>query len=63
MGLLDSLIRGREVNLGYTITRHMLTSPGVSNWSLPYGSIITRIRNHFHVSLTEPIHVEIKKLG
>lgn len=51
MSLLDSHIRGWEVNLGYTIIRHMLTSLGVINRSLPYGSIII-----------EPAHVEVEKL-
>lgn len=60
MGLLDSLIR--EVNIGYTITRHILTSPGVTYRPLPYKNIITQILRHFYVTLTELVHIEIKKL-
>ena len=43
IGLLDSLIRGRQVHLSFTIVRHMLSTPNVSNRSLPYGSIISKI--------------------
>jgi len=63
IGLLDSLIRQRHVSLSYTIMRHMLSTPKVSNRSLPYGSIITRILNHFHVPIVEPVFLETRKLG
>uniref|UniRef100_A0A1S8ACF9 Putative plant transposon protein domain-containing protein n=1 Tax=Citrus limon TaxID=2708 RepID=A0A1S8ACF9_CITLI len=63
VGLLDSLIRRRRVNLSYTIIRHMLSAPAVTNRSLPYGSIITKILRHFHVPMTEPVYTETRKLG
>ncbi|KAH9696622.1 hypothetical protein KPL71_023234 [Citrus sinensis] len=63
IGLLDSLIRQRHVSLSYTIMCHMLSTPKVSNRSLPYGSIITRILNHFHVPIVEPVFLETRKLG
>ena len=63
VGLLDSLIRGRQVHLSFTIVRHMLSTTAVSNRSLPYGSIISKILQYFHVPLTEPVYVETKKLG
>ena len=43
--------------------RHMLSTLVVSNKSLPYGSIISKILRHFHVPLTEPVYVETKKMG
>ena len=63
IGLLDSLIRGRHVSLSYIILRHMLSTPAVTNRSLPYGSTITRILRYFHVPLIEPIFFETRKLS
>ena len=63
VGLVDSLIRGRKVHLTFTIMRHILSTPAVSNQSLPYGSIISKILRHFDVPLIEPVYVETKKLG
>ncbi|KAH9698155.1 hypothetical protein KPL71_023904 [Citrus sinensis] len=63
IGLLDSLIRRRHVSLSYTILSHMLSTPKVSNRSLPYGSIITKILNHFRVPIIEPVFLETRKLG
>lgn len=59
IGLLDSLIQGRTVNIDYTISHFMLISLSVSKRSFPYKSIITRIFCHFRISFTEPIHIEI----
>ena len=63
VGLLDSLIRGRQVHLSFTLLHHMLSTLALSNRSLLYGSIISKILRHFHVHLTKPIYVETKKLG
>ena len=63
VGLLDSLIRRRHVSLAYTILCHMLSTPRVSNRSLPYGSIITRILKYFRVPITELVYLETRKLG
>ena len=63
VGLLDSLICGRHVSLSYTILRHMLSTPAVTNRSLPYGNMITRILRYFKVPITEHIFVETRKLG
>ncbi|KAH9697228.1 hypothetical protein KPL71_023524 [Citrus sinensis] len=62
IGLLDSLIRRRHVSLSYTILCHMLSTPKVSNQSLPYGSIITRILKHFQVPIVELVFLETHKL-
>ena len=62
VSLLDSLIRGRQVHFSFTIVHHMLSTTAVSNRSLPYGSIISKILRYFHVPLTEPVYVETKKL-
>ena len=61
--LLDSLIQGRQVHLSFTILRHMLSTPAVSNRSLPYGRIITKILRYFHVPIIEPVYVESRNLG
>ena len=63
IGLLDSLIHRRHVSLSYIILCHMLSTPKVSNRSLPYGSIITRILKHFRVPIAEPVYLETRKLG
>ena len=63
VGLLDSLIQGRQMHLSFTILRHMLSTTVVFNMSFPYGSIISKILRHFHVPLTEPVYVETKKMG
>ena len=63
ISLLDSLIRGRKVHLAFTIMCHMLSIPAVSNRSLPYGSIISKILWYFHVLLTKHVYVETQKLG
>ena len=41
----------------------MMSTPRVSNRSLPYGSIITRILKFFRVPITEPVYLETRKLG
>ena len=63
IGILDSLIRRRHVSLYYTILCHMMSTPKVSNQSLPYGSIITRILKHFRVPIAEPVYLETRKLA
>jgi len=63
VGLLDSFIRKCHVSLSYTILCYMLSSPRVTNRSLPYGSIITRILKFFRVPITEPVYLETRKLG
>ena len=47
VGLLDSLIEGHLINLGYVILRHMLSTAVVNYHLLPYGSIISKILCHF----------------
>ena len=51
------------MDLALTIMRHMLSTPVVSNMSLPYGNIISKIFRYFYVPLTEPVYVETKKMG
>ena len=63
VGLLDSLLHRRHVSLSYTILCHMLSTPKVTNRSLPYGSVITRILKFFKVPITEPVYLETRKLG
>lgn len=49
--------------MGYTIIHHMLTIPTITNRSLLYGSIITKILRYFYIPLIESAHGDIKKLG
>ena len=51
------------MDLAFTIMHHMLSTPAVSDRSLPYGSTISKILRHFHVLLTKPVYVETKKMG
>lgn len=63
VGLLDSLLLQRRVSLSYIILHYMLTTPAMTNWSLPYSNIITKILRHFNVPLTEPVYTKTKNLG
>ena len=51
------------MSLSYNILRHMLSTPAVTNQSLPYGSIFTRILRYFKVPITKLVFVETQKLG
>ena len=55
VGLLDSLLTGRPINLGYIIMRHMLTTPAVNHCLLPYGNIISKILRYFQVPLRDAV--------
>lgn len=61
--LLDSILVGRKLNVGYIILQHMRSMPGITTRSLPFGSIISRILTHFRVPIAEPSHDEPKELG
>ena len=63
VGLLDSLLDRRPINLGYVILRHMLSTPGVNHQFLPYGSIISKILRHFQVPFRDSVYVETKRIG
>ena len=63
VGLLDSLLERQPINLHYVILRHMLSTLGVNNQLLPYGSVITKILQHFHVPIRASIYVETKRIG
>ena len=47
VGLLDSLIMRRPINLDYVIVRHMMSTLAVNHHLLYYGSIIFKILRHF----------------
>lgn len=61
--LLDCIICHRQVNLGYVIMRHILSTSKVSNMLFFYGSIITRILQHSRVPLCESFYEKSKKLS
>lgn len=63
IGLLDSILRRRPIDLRHTILCHMLRTPLLNNRLLPYGSIITRILRKFNVPLQEPVPKVAKKFG
>ena len=63
VGLLDSLITGRPINLGYVIVRHMLSTPAINHCLLPYDSIITKILRHFEVPLLDTGYMETRRIG
>ena len=63
VGLLDSLITGRPINLGYVIVRHMLSTLAVNHRLLPYGSVITKILRHFEVPLLDTGYMETRRIG
>ena len=63
VGLLDSLLSGRPINLGYVIVRHMLSTPTVNHRLLPYGSIITKLPRRFEVPILDAGYTETRRIG
>ncbi|KAH9791791.1 homogentisate geranylgeranyltransferase [Citrus sinensis] len=65
VGLLDSLITGRSINLGYVIVRQMLSTPAVNHRLLPYGNIITKILRRFEppASVQPPASDSLQQLA
>lgn len=49
VALLDCVLGGCLINLGYIVIRHMLSILGMVNRSLLYGSFITRMLKFFQV--------------
>ncbi|KAH9670880.1 hypothetical protein KPL70_017145 [Citrus sinensis] len=54
VAMIDCILRGRPVDLGYSIVRTMLSIPALITRSLPYGHFITRILKFFEVPILEP---------
>lgn len=61
--LLDSILVGRKIDVGYTFVQHMLGTPDNKSRSLPYSSIITRVLKYFKVPIIELPLDECKELG
>ena len=62
MALLDSILQGGVLNVGYIIIHHMLSTLCIAKQSLPHGSIITYILKHFRVPIIEPTFFNPKEL-
>ena len=63
VGLLDSLISDRHINLGYVIVRHILNTPAVNHCLLLYASIISKILRCFGVPFRDAGYTETKWIG
>lgn len=63
VAIMDCILEGRVLNIGYIILHNMLNTPHITKKSLPYGSIITRILKFFKVPITEPTFLNPKELG
>ena len=63
VALIDSILKHRPVNLGYTIIRTMLSILKLIIRSLPCGHFITRILKHFWVPINEPSFKDSKSIG
>lgn len=61
--MLDYILRGHLVNLGYTIIRHMLSISSMVNCSLPHNNFIIRILKLFQVPIDEPTFNPTKAIG
>ena len=66
VAILDCILEGRVLHVGYIILHHMLSTPCIAKKSLSYASIITRILKYFQVPITEqpflnPRNQEIKQ--
>ncbi|KAH9717278.1 hypothetical protein KPL71_021758 [Citrus sinensis] len=63
VAMIDCILRGRPVDLGYSIVRTMLSIPALITRSLPYGHFITRILKFFKVPILEPSCRPSKGIG
>ncbi|KAH9680653.1 Integrase catalytic domain-containing protein [Citrus sinensis] len=63
VAMIDCILRGRPVDLGYSIIRTMLSIPALITRSLPYGHFITRILKFFEVPILEPSYRPSKGIG
>ncbi|KAH9762390.1 hypothetical protein KPL70_000794 [Citrus sinensis] len=63
VAMIDCILRGRPVDLGYSIVRTMLSIPALITRSLPYGHFITRILKFFEVTILEPSCRPSKGIG
>ncbi|KAH9763962.1 Integrase catalytic domain-containing protein [Citrus sinensis] len=63
VAMIDCILRGRPVDLGYSIVRTMLSIPALITRSLPYGHFITRILKFFEVPILEPSCRPSKGIG
>ncbi|KAH9780749.1 Integrase catalytic domain-containing protein [Citrus sinensis] len=61
--MIDCILRGRPVDLGYSIIRTMLSIPALITRSLPYGHFITRILKFFEVPILKPSCRPSKGIG
>ncbi|KAH9763010.1 hypothetical protein KPL70_001029 [Citrus sinensis] len=63
VAMIDYILRGRLVDLGYSIIRTMLSIHALITRSLPYGHFITRILKFFEVPILEPSCRPSKGIG
>ncbi|KAH9763753.1 hypothetical protein KPL70_001275 [Citrus sinensis] len=63
VAMIDCILRGPPVDLGYSIVRTMLSIPALITRSLPYGHFITRILKFFEVPILEPSCRPSKGIG
>ncbi|KAH9750255.1 hypothetical protein KPL71_013814 [Citrus sinensis] len=63
VAMIDCILRGRPVDLGYYIVRTMLSIPALITRSLPYDHFITRILKFFEVPILEPSCRPSKGIG
>ncbi|KAH9697097.1 hypothetical protein KPL71_023471 [Citrus sinensis] len=63
VAMIDCILKGRPVDLGYSIIRTMLSIPALITRSLPYGHFITRILKFFEVPILEPSCRPSKGIG
>ncbi|KAH9668295.1 hypothetical protein KPL70_021361 [Citrus sinensis] len=63
VAMIDCILRGCPVDLGYSIVRTMLSIPALITRSLPYGHFITRILKFFEVPILEPSCRPSKGIG
>lgn len=63
IALIDYLLWGCPINLGYIIIRHMLSFPTVTNRSFSYDNFMIRILKHFRVPIDKHTFEPTKPLG
>ena len=59
--LVDFILCGRKVNLGFLIVQHMANVLSSTHSVLPYGMLLTTIFQHFEINLDGEIDIRIYK--
>ena len=61
LSLVDSILHGSKVNLGFLIVQHMANVLSFANNTLPYSTLLTTIFQHFDLDLNSESDIRVYK--